>query len=154
MNSFEKSLPMVLNRTLDAVMPPYRELFARHDLTEQQWRILRVLWSETKVTSATLAEMTLIPSPSLVGILDRLEKKQLVARIRSDKDRRVVHVIATPLGRALETEVSPSVADINDRLTSAISHEEWAAMLAALEKISAVMQTTAQLPSVKKVTQD
>ena len=38
--SFDQSLPMILHRTLDAVMPDYRELFARYNLTEQQWRVL------------------------------------------------------------------------------------------------------------------
>jgi len=42
--SFRRSLPMLLNYTLDGIMPAYRTLFAQFDLTEQQWRILRVLW--------------------------------------------------------------------------------------------------------------
>ena len=86
--SFDQSLPMILHRTLDAVMPDYRELFARYNLTEQQWRVLRVLWSSKKVTSVELSNRTLIPAPSLVGVRDRLEKKGLVTRVRSEEDRR------------------------------------------------------------------
>ena len=61
---FDNSLPMILHCTLDAAMPDYRELFARYNLTEQQWR---VLWSSKKVTSVELSSRTLIPAPSLVG---------------------------------------------------------------------------------------
>jgi DNA-binding MarR family transcriptional regulator len=42
--------------------------------------------------------MTLLPAPSLVGILDRLEKKRLIGRLRSVKDRRHVHIIPKQAG--------------------------------------------------------
>lgn len=136
MTSFDRSLPMLLNRTLDAVMPAFRELFARHDLTEPQWRILRVLWDEGKIASAGLAERTLIPFSSLVGVLDRLERKELVARIRSTSDRRVVHVVATPKGRALEQAMMPKVDAINARLTDAVTATQWREMEEALNAVA------------------
>lgn len=146
MTSFENSLPMILNRTQDAIMPRYRELFARYDLTEQQWRVLRVLWASTKVTSAELSARTLLPAPSLVGILDRLEKKELVVRLRSSTDRRVVHVTATPLGKSLEVEVRPFVSEIDTDIRSTVTEDEWNTMQNILEKIAT--QTAAQ--STKK----
>lgn len=135
--SFDQSLPMILHRTLDAVMPDYRELFARYNLTEQQWRVLRVLWSSKKVTSVELSNRTLIPAPSLVGVLDRLEKKGLVTRVRSEEDRRAVFVVATAQGQALEEEVSPQVAEIDRQLRASVTAEEWRMMEQVLEKISA-----------------
>ncbi len=134
--NFDQSLPMILHRALDATMPDYRELFARFNLTEQQWRVLRVLWSAKKVTSADLSSRTLLPAPSLVGILDRLEKKGLVNRVRSVKDRRSVFVIATAEGRALEAQVTPLVTEIDQRLRASVSAEEWLAMQTVLQKIS------------------
>ena len=41
--SFDKSLPMALLRTREAAMQHFRPLLAEHDLTEQQWRVLRAL---------------------------------------------------------------------------------------------------------------
>lgn len=135
--SFDNSLPMILHRTLDATMPDYRELFARYNLTEQQWRVLRVLWSSQQVTSVELSNRTLIPAPSLVGIIDRLERKDLVTRVRSVEDRRAVFVVATAKGTALEEEVSPQVAEIDQRLRASVTAEEWLMMEQVLEKISA-----------------
>ena len=134
--SFDQSLPMILHRTLDAVMPDYRELFARYNLTEQQWRVLRVLWSSKKVTSVELSNRTLIPAPSLVGVLDRLEKKDLVTQVRSVEDRRAVVVVAPAQGQALEEEVSPQVAEIDRQLRASVTAEEWRMMEQVLEKIS------------------
>ena len=140
MTSFDHSLPMILHRTLDSVMPEFRELFSRFNLTEQQWRILRVLWNSKKVTSADLSARTLLPAPSLVGIIDRLEKKGLVGRLRSAEDRRVVYVMATAEGRKLGSKVAPFVEDINKRVVTSVSDEEWDAMeKKPLRKISAYM---------------
>jgi len=127
---------MILNRALDAVMPPYRELFARYGLTEQQWRILRVIWTQEKVKSIDLSSRTLLAPASLVGIIDRLEKKGLVSRVRSTSDRRAVYIIATAKSRKLESEVSPQVAEIQAIVRSTVSEKEWIAMEKTLLKIS------------------
>ena len=90
---FSQSLPMMLYRTLDAVMPRFRRIFNQFGLTEQQWRVLRVLIDEPELVVRDLAALTLIPPPSLVGVLDRLEKNGLVRRRRSDRDRRRVFCV-------------------------------------------------------------
>jgi len=43
MREFSRSLPMSLLRAREAVMRQFRPSLRRHDLTEQQWRILRAL---------------------------------------------------------------------------------------------------------------
>jgi len=135
MNSFDQSLPMMLNRALDAVMPAYRELFAQYDLTEQQWRVLRTVWTSQKVTSVDLSQRTLLTPSSLVGIVDRLEAKDLVTRIRSVEDRRVSYVVATSKGRALQEEVTPKAEAIHEHLKAGLDDGEWQALEAALKKI-------------------
>lgn len=139
MDSFDQSLPMILNRALDAVMPPYRELFAQFDLTEQQWRILRVLWTHEKVVSVDLASRTLLATASLVGIIDRLEKKGLVARVRSTTDRRAVYITATAKGRKLEATVGPRVEAIQSRIRATVSDREWKAMEKTLLKVASAL---------------
>lgn len=133
---FSQSLPMLLNGTLDSIMPAYRDLFASHKLTEQQWRVLRVLWSEQRVTAADLSRQTLLSAPSLVGILDRLEGKQLIARVRSTTDRREVYIVTTASGRELRNEIMPSVIRIHDTIRSRVSTEEWDDMVKTLAKLS------------------
>lgn len=137
MTDFDRSLPMVLYRALDGVMPLYRALFARHGLTEQQWRVLRVIWTDRNVTSRALSARTLISAPSLVSIVDRLEAKGLVTRVRSVSDRRAVHVVATAAGRELQQRVMPEVAAINERLRERVSTDEWDAMEATLTQLAA-----------------
>ena len=92
---FSRSLPMMLYRALDTVMPRFRKIFNEFGLTEQQWRVLRVLWEHQDIAFHALAEFTLIPAPSLVGVVDRLSKSGLVERRRSESDRRNVSIRTT-----------------------------------------------------------
>jgi len=117
-DKFDKSLPMMLHRTLDAIIPHYRRVFKDHKISEQQWRILRVLWEVSECTSAELAKRTLLPSPSMVGIIDRMSAKNLVTRQRSEEDRRIVHVSLTNKGQALKDKILPQVDAVYEQMVS------------------------------------
>jgi homoprotocatechuate degradation regulator HpaR len=136
MQEFSRSLPMMLYRTLDAVMPRFRQIFSEFGLTEQQWRVLRVLWQHEQIAFRELSDLTLIPAPSLVGVVDRLTKSGLVGRRRSDSDRRNVFVHATDKGMALESKVRPRVDEAYEELRASIDDRTWKALIDGLEKIS------------------
>lgn len=136
MKAFEQSLPMMMHRALNAVMAEFRRIFARFGVTERQWRVLRLLWDADGRHLASLAEGTLIPAPSLVGVIDRLEARGLVERQRSDQDRRVVQVWLTPAGFDLKTAVTPLVDETYTTFESLISTEEWRSLATTLDKIA------------------
>ena len=135
---FSQSLPMMLYRTLDAVMPRFRKIFNDFGLTEQQWRVLRVLWEREALTIKRLAELTLIPAPSLVGIIDRLERDELVTRQRSHADRRKVNVVLVAGGIALEEQIMPRVAKTYAELKQSVDPDTWSQVLAGLHEIGSV----------------
>jgi len=134
-NKFDKSLPMMLHRTLDTVIPLYRKVFKEHGITEQQWRILRVLWEINECTSAELAKKTLLPSPSMVGIIDRMSAKNLVSRNRSEQDRRIVHASLTDKGRTLQDKLMPQVDAIYEQMMSRCDDEAWQVMINTMQTI-------------------
>lgn len=125
MIQFQHSLPMLLNVTLHQVMPIYRELFAAYDLTDQQWRVLRVLWADGSATMSEISAQTLLPKPSLVGILDRLESRGLIQRERSAKDRRSNRITTTPKGKTLSQEVLPKAEAIHTHILNSVSRADW-----------------------------
>ena len=138
MQEFSRSLPMMLYRALDAVMPRFREIFKDYGLTEQQWRVLRVLWQREETPFRELADLTLIPAPSLVGVVDRLGRAGLVARRRSESDRRIVYVHATAQGRALEAEVVPRVERAYAALRGELDERTWASLIDGLDQVSSI----------------
>ncbi len=137
MQSFSRSLPMMLYSTLDAVMPRFRTIFNKFGLTEQQWRVLRVLWEVDGIALLDLAEITRIPAPSLVGVVDRLSKHHLVERRRSDTDRRRVYVHATADGKKMEKKVRPEIARAYGELQTLIDPRSWDQLIAGMEGLIA-----------------
>ena len=137
MRTCERLLSRVMYWVLDAVMPEFGGIFARLGRTEPQWRVMRALWNDDGRTVSDLAALTLIDAPVLVGVIDRLERDAVVARRRSQTDRRRVHVHLTPRGRRLEQEVRPLVDEAYARLDAALSPEEWRALYATLDKLCA-----------------
>ena len=73
LRSIEGSLPLALLRTREAVMARFRPHVARHGVTEQQWRVIRVLAAADEALEAgTIAERACIMPPSLSRILKTL----------------------------------------------------------------------------------
>ncbi len=143
-DQFSRSLPMMLYRTLDAVMPRFRKIFNDFGLTEQQGRVLRVLWEQDAIALGELGRLTQLPAPSLVGIVDRLSGMGLVERQRSDADRRVVNIVATAAGRGLQADIMPRVAAEYAALKQTVDARVWQQVLEGLSSITAAAETTRQ----------
>ena len=135
MNKFEKSLPMMLHRTLDTIIPRYRTVFKQHNISEQQWRILRVLWEEDHCTTAQLSRKSLLPAPSMVGIIDRMIAKNLIIRERSEDDRRKVYVRLTPHGNRLQAQITPQIDKVHEHIVSQCESEAWQTMISTLQQV-------------------
>lgn len=135
LEQFSRSMPMMLLHALDTVMPRFRRVFKQFGLTEQQVRVLRVLWEKDGVLVSELAGLTLIPAPSLVGIVDRLQREGYVERRRSESDRRKIHVFVLERGKALEVEIMPILATVYAELKQSVDEESWSAALEGLQAI-------------------
>lgn len=142
MKDFDRSLPMMLYRALDLIMPRFRAIFGEFGLTEQQWRVLRVLWQRDGRALLELAEATLISPPSMVGVVDRLARSGLVERRRSQSDRRVVRVFLTERGRDLQDQVTPLVDAAYADLQSVVGEGDWTVLLGALARLNAGLSET------------
>ena len=132
---FSHSLPMLLYAAIDVVMPRFRQIFKEFGLTEQQWRVLRVLWDIEEISHSELARITLIPTPSLVGIVDRLANMQLIERRRSALDRRVMLIATTAQGRELREQILPPVQQTYFELRESIDDATWRALMDGLEDL-------------------
>lgn len=96
-----RSVPIALLRAREKVMAPIREMLAASGLTEQQWRILRVLAEAGPLDATMLAERAAMLMPSQTRILRTLEAKGLVSRTTDARDRRRQMISITPDGTAI-----------------------------------------------------
>lgn len=109
---FERSLPMALMRAREVVMQQFRPLLAEHDLTEQQWRVLRALSATVDGHEIReLAEATFLLGPSLSRIIANLEGRELVNRLPVEGDLRRSRIVLAPAGAAVVRTMSPKSED-------------------------------------------
>ena len=96
-----RSLPIALMRAREKVMTPIRLMLADAGITEQQWRVLRVLDEFGALEASRLAERACLQLPSQSRIVQTLVEKGLVTRTNSASDRRKQLVAITPEGHGI-----------------------------------------------------
>lgn len=130
-----RSLPIALLRAREKVMLPIRVMLQDIGLTEQQWRVLRVLEEEGALDSSTLAERSALLLPSLTRIMQALEERGLIERSADPADRRRLHVVITPLGRACLTENAIKSARISEEIRTQFGEEKLENLLTLLDEL-------------------
>ncbi|HZT82593.1 MAG TPA: MarR family transcriptional regulator [Gemmataceae bacterium] len=133
-DSPEQEVFLNLWRTYDRLRALEEELFARWDLTPQQYNALRLLRGEHPGALPTLALAARLVSraPDITRLLDRLEARGLVARERPADNRRVVWVRITPGGLALLRELDGPVRACHARQLGHLPRASLRALAALL----------------------
>lgn len=88
-------------------MDRFRRMLRRNGLTEQQWRVIRVLAERDSLEVSNLARHSFLLPPSLSRILKFLTGKGLVRRRAVDNDQRRVEVSLSGAGRRLFRQIAP-----------------------------------------------
>ncbi len=130
-----RSLTISLLRAREAVMSNFRPMLARHDITEQQWRVLSVLSESSPRDASDVSERASILAPSLTRIIKTLEDRGLITRGRFDDDGRRVQLAITPAGTALIREVSPERRAIYRKLERRYGAAEMEKLLDLLDRL-------------------
>lgn len=118
----------------------FRSYFSQLDLTFPQALVLTVLGEEGPVPISHLAQLTGSANSTVSGIVDRLERLNLVARVRSGEDRRVIYVALTDQYRDMQKQMEPSVSAYLSKLLRELSDKEMASICAALDKLDTTLQ--------------
>jgi DNA-binding MarR family transcriptional regulator len=138
--SYELRILQALRRIIRAVDIHSRKLATQHKITGPQLGCLLAVKENGPITSAKLAQKVYLSPSTIVGIIDRLEEKNLVQRNRNNKDRRLIHICITAAGEQL-VAVAPSL--LQDTLVSALIElpdEEQISITMALEKLVDLME--------------
>jgi DNA-binding MarR family transcriptional regulator len=135
-DSLEQEAFLNLWRTYDRLRAQEDELFARHELTPQQYNALRVLRGEhpEKLATLTLAARLVSRAPDITRLLDWLDERGLIERERAADNRRVVRVGISMAGLELLREIDTSVRECHARQ---LGHMRRADLLALIELLHA-----------------
>ncbi len=133
-DSLEQEVFLNLWRTYDRLRALEDELFGRHELTPQQYNILRLLRGQNPDSLPTLALAARLVSraPNITRMLDQLEQRGLVERDRPADNRRVVRVRITAAGLELLDELDGPVRACHARQLGHLSPRDLKSLVALL----------------------
>lgn len=125
----ERSLPIALIRAREKVMAPIRDMLAETGITEQQWRVLRVLSEHDALDATDLADRASLHQPSLTRILKTLTQKGLIARTQDRQDRRRQVLNLTDAGRQVIEDNLAHATEIADALRASLGEYRFDTLL-------------------------
>ena len=131
-----------LNQTDHLMGKLHRSLRRNYDrqlknfgLTPCQFDVLLSLWGEDGIVLSELGRRVSRDSPTITGVVDRMEKKLLLKRTRDEGDRRVVKVVLTPKGKNMQDQLSTTKKRVLEKITSNLSLQEIQQLGTLLEKM-------------------
>lgn len=118
-----RNLPLMMLQARERVIAHFRPILNAHGITEQQWRIVRLLLDTGPLEPHEIGELCRLSSPSLAGVLSRMENIGLVQRKRLADDQRRVHVSLTPRSRALAARMAPRIEAVYVHIEELLGEE-------------------------------
>jgi DNA-binding MarR family transcriptional regulator len=115
-------------------------------VTSQQASVLFMVASGKCVLAAELAREYGIDASAVTRLVDRLEKRGLLQRVRSSEDRRAVRLALTPEGLAIAVRMPAIFTSITDKLMTGLSPEEAGFLKSMLRRVLANSGDTTQNP--------
>ena len=148
-----RNLPRLLLQAREAVMAHTRPSLREHGLSDQQWRVLRVLGEHAQdpsgVETGRVAKEAYLLGPSLTGVLARMERDGLIERQRCPQDARRTVVRATAAGLAKVQTLSQTIEAHYAWMEQQLGKPQLTALYQLLDKVIAleVADTVAEQPS-------
>lgn len=134
-DSAEQEAVISILRTSDQFSNRLGRLFREHGLTSSQYNILRILRGAGEpLPSLEIASRMIQVVPAITGLIDRLEKQELVQRCRCTEDRRVVYVNVTEKALKLLAELDEPLAGLHQHLIGHLKKAELKQLSSLLER--------------------
>lgn len=134
-----RNLPLLLLQAREGVIGHFRPILNAHGVTEQQWRIVRALVELGALEPRQIGRVCGISSPSLAGVLARMDDLGLVQRERMAEDQRRVMVALTPKSRSLAARMAPQIEAVYEAIEAHIGAEFIGRFYATLDELIAML---------------
>ena len=145
-----RNLPRLLLQAREAVMAHTRPSLREHDLSDQQWRVLRVLGEHAHepagIETGRVAREAYLLGPSLTGVLSRMERDGLIARERCPQDARRTVVRATALGLDKVQALSETIEAHYSWMEQQLGKARLAQLYALLDELIALEGPETETP--------
>jgi DNA-binding MarR family transcriptional regulator len=133
----DESAAYLMRQIITCMAGQIDEALEPRDLTSAQWVPLLKLHMGQASTVAELARECKLDAGAMTRLLDRLEAKGLVARVRSSEDRRVVNLELTREGREAAKQIPAVLCKVQNAFLEGLSVAEWQQLKDLLRRILA-----------------
>jgi DNA-binding MarR family transcriptional regulator len=134
--SLEAEAFLNIEHTADALMRGLADVLKASDLSPTQYNVLRILRGAGPggLACGEIAERMVTRDPDITRLLDRLQRRGLIARARDGKDRRVVTTTITAEGAALVGRLDEPVERLHARQLSHLGEPSLVRLVSLLER--------------------
>ena len=143
-HSREQEVLLGLRVATARILDPWEKfLKSTADLTPNQYNVLRILRGShpSRLACGEIADRMISRDPDITRLIDRLSARQLVDRVRSERDRRVVEVGITSKGRAVLRDLDVHADQMPKAMLGRVGPKKLAQLAALLEHVLQEMGT-------------
>jgi DNA-binding MarR family transcriptional regulator len=135
-SSLEEEAFLALLRTADALSRPFEDLMKAHGLSATQYNVLRILRGAgpAGLACSEIGERMITRDPDITRLLDRMERRKLVRRVRDRADRRVILAHITPDGSRVLKSLDRPVEDLHHKLLHPMGQAALHSLIRLLEE--------------------
>ena len=138
-STHRRHLALELLATRERFMQHFRPVLTQHNVTEQQWRVVRALATNGAMEPGEITKRCVILKPSLTGILSRMEEMGWIKRQGHADDLRRSVVRLTASGNSLHRKIGREVEATHATIVNALGADEFDALHAALDRFNLAM---------------
>ena len=132
---FNESLGFIMNRTNNKLKNTLIQIFKPYDVTPEQWVILKRLWQQEGITPKYIAELTFKDQPTVVRILEKLERKGFIFKEINLEDSRSYLIYLTESGRELKNVLIPLAEEKQKDALNGLDKKDIEKLFQMLNKI-------------------
>ncbi|ATN36863.1 homoprotocatechuate degradation operon regulator HpaR (plasmid) [Rhizobium sp. ACO-34A] len=132
----QTSLPTALLRAREAMASRFRPIFALYDITDAQWRVLRVLDEAEMLTASDVARRAMIQGPSLTRIIRTLNERGLICIQKNGADGRAVLLTIDKAGRSLIREIVPQTSGLYRHVEESFGAARMSTLIGLLNELA------------------
>jgi MarR family transcriptional regulator for hemolysin len=134
-HDFEQSIGYWLTITTQAYHRAVSDELVPHGVTYRQSMVLGWLALEVELTQTELANKMMVEPPTLVGILDRMERDGWISRHNCPSDRRKNLIRANPAAEPVWEKIIECAMRVRARATEGLSERQLATLKRLLRKV-------------------
>ncbi|USL05329.1 MarR family transcriptional regulator (plasmid) [Bacillus anthracis] len=131
----KECINFLLSVSQNKVFKYFSKLLEEYGLTPAQYGVLNCLWREGQLSPKQIGELVYLEAPTVSGILDKMQKADLIERSVDPKNRRNVLVVATQKSTEIRDKVEAATIKLNNTALQNLSDSDKVVLKKALDII-------------------